>query len=157
MTTVISVLNLTSDNPIADVDLKAIDPAEWVLVNTEASKDDSVREAIYQMAGADPDYPATARIGYYRTASKGGVSGNINVSIKLSTFVQKVVDGVTAWTLPATFTLATSMPGNTGVPNTADFLVGVQNLVSFIAQAATAGVLDETQVDKLKFGIVNVL
>jgi hypothetical protein len=152
----IEILNLTEDTDLASVTLKVINPSDWTLVDTR--NEGLTREAVYQLVGSDPEHPATVRIGHYRSNGNAKeTGGSTNISVKFTTWVKDDTDADDVIYSPCNFTLATSMPGQSGVPESADFLIGVQNLVSWFARTETAGVLQPATVDKLKFGIPNVL
>jgi hypothetical protein len=152
----IEILNLTEDTDLASVTLKVINPSDWTLIDSKY--EGQTREAVYQLVGSDPEHPAVVRIGHYRSNGSAKETGGVtNISIKFSTWVKDDTDADDVVWSSCLFTLATSMPGQSGVPDSADYLIGIQNLVSWFARTVTAGALLPATVDKLKFGIPNVL
>lgn len=127
------------------------DKANFVLIDTVLSA--AGREAVYQKVTGDEEHPMTVRIGHYPNIKGNGGVGQTNISVKVQTFVIKEEEDLN-WVLPCSITLASSMPGMSGVPNSADYVKFVQNVASWLL-TATAGVITTDAADELKYGVVN--
>jgi len=137
------------DSIPADVGFNSVDLTNYALV--DMSLVPNGREALYQRIVGDVQFPLTVRVGYY--PAKGG-NGSTNISIRVNSFVQEVVDTVVVSTLPCSATIATSMPGVLGVPDVTSYKEMLQNALSWFMPTITAEAFADEVVTSLQYGIV---
>lgn len=128
--------------------------ADFVLIDSKVDGDN--KEATYQLAAGDPDYPLSLRVGHYVNRSANNGAGQTNISVKLSTSVSKLDGTETLWTSPASVVIATTMPGTSGVPDATDYASLLGLAFSWIIPVI-AGSISEAALDELQFGVVNQL
>lgn len=158
MTAGITILNLTTDTNLASVTLECLNPADWVIETQKGDDKGLVAEATYKfVAGTDPEHPARIRVGWYSQPSANGGFGQVNISGKFTTFTRHEDEAGEILYFPFVVTHATSCAGNSGVPNTAEYLVALQNMLSVFTRAVDTGALTGAPVDKLKFGVPHIL
>lgn len=150
----ISVLNLSDSSAIAVTNFPIQDKTDYVLVDTVSVE--GKREATFQKVAGDQEFPLSIRIGHYPTAKANNGIGQTNISIKLSTYVQKVDGTEVVYTLPFTATLALSAPGMSGIPDNDDVKAAIAALFSFVLPVV-AGAVSTTALDELKYGVVGNL
>lgn len=154
MTVTTTILNLGDS---VTVDITAFDAppkTDYVVVDTVSEP--GKRESLYQKTSGDEEYPQTVRVGHYANSKANDGVGQTNISVKISTFVQKVDGTDIVWTLPATATLAMSMPGNSGVPDTSGVVETLNNLFAWVLPIASASISTDA-LDELKFGVTGNL
>lgn len=158
MTAGITILNTTSDTNLASVTLECLNPADWAVEAHKSDEKGLVSETTYKfVAGTDPEHAARLRVGWYlQPAANGGV-GQVNISVKLSTWTRHESEDGDVEYYPYTFTIASTCAGNSGIPNVADFLLVLQNVMSTFSRAVDTGALTGAPVDKLKFGVSHIL
>lgn len=150
----LTILN-TGDS--VDVDVASMlvpSKADYAIVDTVANGE--TRECTYQKVVGDSEYPMSVRVGYYKKPTTNEGIGSVNLSIKISTFVQKTEGTDIIWTKPASATLALAMPGGTGVPDIADVKELIGNLFAW-ALPVQAGIVVDSGLEELEFGVVNGL
>jgi len=156
MSTTITLLNLGDSNDVDVTVFSAAPKTDFKVIDTVTDPAKGSREAEYQKVTGDEEYPMTMRVGRYVNARAEDGIGRTNTSLKLSTFVQKTdVDDV-IWTLPGWVTIAISMPGTSGIPDTAAVIELITNAFSWLVPV-DAGVLSADALDEVKFGVVNGL
>jgi hypothetical protein len=142
----------------ANVDIAAIAvpvKTNFVLVDTKV--DGVNREALFQKVTGDEDSPMTVRVGFYPNDKAEAGYGRTNLSIKIQSYVCETdSEDEEVSNLPCTATLATSMPGKSGVPNSSDMLKLLGNLFTWMVPVVS-GAIDDGALDRLKFGVVNDL
>jgi hypothetical protein len=154
MATTTSFLNLGDSVSVDIVAFDAPPKASFKVIDTVA--EEGKREALYQKVSGNEEYPMTVRAGYYLNKKSNDNIGQTNVSVKLSTFVQKADTDDIIWTLPCSATLALSVPGTNAVPDGEAVIEMLNNLHAWIVPVVT-GALSEVALDELKFGVVGAL
>lgn len=145
-----ALLNLET-KPLAVTAMSFIDRSHYVLIDQTVSGDS--REAIYQRTVGQVDTPATLRVGVYSNPKSNNGYGQTNVSLKWNTFLETTDGDDVVTNRPASFTLAWTMPGATGVPVAAEVLAAVQQLVSWVCHL-DGGTFDTDVLNELAYGIV---
>lgn len=148
----IEVLNLGDSVSVDIAALSAAPKSSFALVDTVDDKNGS-REAVYQKTAGDEEYPMTVRVGHYVNGKANDGVGQTNMSVKISTFVQKSDTDDVIYTLPGTVTIAMSMPGQSGIPDTADITEILGNAMSYLLPVVS-GAIATSALDELKFGVV---
>lgn len=148
-----SILNL--DDCVA-VDIAAMAaPGKENFVAVPVPSQGDAREVIFQKVTGNEKYPMTVRVGFYpKPAANDGI-GQTNISVKISTFVESDDDDE-AWVHPGTVTIASSMPGRSGVPNEADYMALLGNALTWLVPVVN-GILTSGALARLKFGVVSDL
>jgi hypothetical protein len=150
----ITILNLGDSLDVDLASLLAADKTTFKVIDTVALE--NKRESVYQKITGDQEYPSTVRAGHYINAEANDGVGQTNVSVKVSTFVQKTDIDDVIWTLPGNVTIAWSMPGKSGVPDATQLVEMLNNAISWVIPVV-AGVASESALDELQFGVVNGL
>lgn len=153
-----NILNL-SNVAIADLDVQGVSfDDDLVRIDSTIAANGLNREVVYQKVSGDAEYSLSVRIGHYRNPQANGGRGQTNISVKVTTFVEELdAEDARLHVDPCSMTIASTMPGMSGVPDVSDYLVLLQNAFSILVQSATAGAADTDAVDKLKFGVVDIL
>jgi hypothetical protein len=160
------IINLPSTKIL--VDLYNIDTAHFVLVNSEMNADRTRVVADYVHATGDAEYPLTLRVqaNFIKTPSglsahglmnpDSGYAGRTNYSVRLSGYMNEVVDGVTTRVSPVTTVIAFEVPSRT-IENLTDVarFVSAAYFCLFPATAASA-VPVETKLSKLSYGVAAI-
>lgn len=134
-------------------DLPMLDVSAFAHVDTNTTE--TSREAIYQLMEGDQEFPCTLRVGHYKNAKANGGKGQTNISAKLTNFAQKADDdGDVVWTLPESWVLAKSAPGGAAFYDVAADIESIGALVSVYLHQV-AGEIQNTNIDELKFAVVN--
>jgi hypothetical protein len=156
MTITIDILNLGDSVNLDLLSLSGPPKANFAVVDTKSDPEKGTREAVYQKLTGSEDSPMTVRVGHYVSKNSNDGVGQTNVSIKITTFVEKTDEDDVIWTLPGTATLALSMPGRSGIPRVDQVKELINHLMIWFIPVV-AGVMDDAALDELKFGVVGNL
>jgi hypothetical protein len=161
MTAGVNILNLTNDTNLASVTLECLNPSDWTVESyksEEKSGAPSLIETTYKFtAGSDAEHVARLRVGWYASPAALLGTGQVNVSVKFSTWTKHEDDAGEITYHPFTMTFASSCAGKSGVPNTAEYLLCLQNVLSVFTRAVDTGALTGAPVDKIRFGVTHIL
>jgi hypothetical protein len=158
------ILNLPSTKIL--VDLYNIDTTLFTLVNSEMSLDRTRVVADYVHVSGNAEYPITLRVQANFIPSKvqnrdvmnpdSGIAGRTNYSVRLSGYMDEVVDGVTTRVAPVSTVIAFEVPSRT-IENLTDVarFVSAAYFCLFPATAASA-VPVETMLTKLSYGVAAI-
>jgi hypothetical protein len=113
------------------------------------------REAVYQRTVGDEEKPMTIRLGWYPNPKANGGIGQTNFSMKISTMVEND-DAETGFVLPGTLTVAWSMPGLSGVPNSANLKDLLGHAYTWLVPDAAGSPITDV-LEEIKFGVVTEL
>lgn len=158
MTYSFNILGLTSDTNLASVTLECLNPADWAIESQKGDEKGYISETTYKfVAGTDKEHPTRMRVGHYHQPTGNGGRGKTNISVKLSTWTKEVLESGEIFYDPAEFVSASNTVGRSGVPNTAEYLLALQNVLSAYSRAVDTGALTGAPVDKLSFGVTHIL
>lgn len=153
--TTITTLNLTDAVTVDVTEISILDKTTLKAGSTTDDKKGGL-ETEYRKVTGDEEYPLTARVGRYINAKANGGVGQTNVSLRVSTFLQKEdVDDV-IWTLPGGVTVAFFMPGTSGFPDVDGAKILLASAFSLLVPII-AGELSDDAMDEIKYGVLNVL
>jgi hypothetical protein len=130
-----------------------------VLVDSFESPSKLDRESTYQLATGDENYPLTVRVGIYLKPDANNGIGAKNISVAIHTVADEVDDTTeeVLWKLPVKATLAISLPGVSGLVDTADFIDLVSNLYTMFFSGVDGNTDPNTNIaDKMKFNIPHI-
>lgn len=161
MTAGITIQNLTNDTDLASVTLECLNPSDWTVESFKAEEKSglpSLVETTYKFtAGSDAEHAARLRVGWYSQPAANGGIGQVNVSVKFSTWTRHEDEEGEVEYHPFSMTIASTCAGKSGIPNTAEYLLCLQNVLSTFARAVSSGALTGAPVDKLRFGVTHIL
>lgn len=161
MTAGVTILNLTNDTDLASVTLEVLNPSDWTVESfksEEKSGVPSLVETTYKFtAGSDSEHVARLRVGWYASPAANGGIGQVNVSVKFSTWTRHEDELGEVTYHPFTLTIASTCAGKSGIPNTAEYLLALQNALSVFTRAVDTGALTGAPVDKIRFGVTHIL
>jgi hypothetical protein len=143
-----NILNLDTST-INTTALAVASKASFVAVDTKING--ASRETVYQKISGSEEYPMVVRVGFYPNPAANGGIGKTSISLKVNTFVEKVVSAATVWTLPGDVVLAINMPGTT-LPDSDDVIVLVQNALSWLLPLVD-GDFSVAAIDELRDGV----
>lgn len=149
-----TILNLGDGTAVDVAALDAPTKSDYVLVDSVSET--GKRESVYQKVTGSEDYPLNVRVGHYVNSKANDGEGQTNISVKISSYVEKADTDDVLYDLPCSATLAWSMPGLSGVPDAS----GVKELISHLfhwVQPVTLGVIQTDALDELKFGVTGNL
>lgn len=156
MAVTITTVNTGFSTGVAVTALPAIDTSLFALVDSTSSADGLSRESTYQYLGGSEEFPLSIRTGVYRNPKANNGVGSTNVSLKIANYAQKAdVDDI-IWTLPETWTLAKSMPGNQAFPDYTDDLEMIGTILSALFPVVSGSFTDDA-ISEVKFGVTNGL
>lgn len=155
-TTTYTLLNNSDTVPVNVLGFGAAPKEAFKVIDTIVDRQKGSREAEYQKVTGDEEYPMALRVGHYVNDSAEGGVGRTNVSLKLSTFLQKADEDDVIFTLPAWVTIAISMPGKSGIPDVDGTISLLTSAMSWILPII-AGEISPAALDEIKYGVVNGL
>lgn len=127
-----------------------------IVIDTLTKEETGTREVVYQLTEGSDEYPLTVRVGRYVNAKANNNVGKTNVSLKLTDFAQKAVDGEIMWTLPTDLTIAWGVPGISGVIDKADLIKRLAAAFTLLVPVV-AGVLTDAAMTEIGFGVLSKL
>jgi len=151
MATTKAILNLM-ETPVT-TEVPFLVRADMDELASTTSSDGNTRERIYQYTGGDEDFPMSLRMTVYSEPEKYAGLGKVTITCRIDTFAQETDDtsGEVLWEGPASCRITTSVPGRSGVVDSADFLALLGNAYSAFYATVDVGNVPETDVvDKLK-------
>lgn len=157
MTTTKTIYSVDTSTTIVTA-VPMIDQDDLVLVGSSISADGLDREAVYQLASGDEDYPMALRIAIYRKPSANGGMGENVLNVKLMTTATEVDDssGDTITEGRAIVSLTVTLPGDNPVFDGAQFRAFVGHMYSLMYTAVDgSNIPDSVVTDKFKFGVAN--
>lgn len=155
--TTLAILNTGNSVDVDIAVIKAADRGDYAIISPAPSQDDDTREAVFQKVVGNAEYPLSVRIGWYKNPKANDGIGSTNVSVKVSSYLQKLDDdNDVLWTKPCSVTLATNMPGLTAVPDTDDVMELVGNAVTWLLPVQSGAIVTDV-LEEVKFGVVGNL
>jgi hypothetical protein len=141
------------------VDLPVISFADIVKTSGNGTNSGAVDESSYVLAAGDENHPVTFRVSLYNNAGKNGGIGERTTTARVDFYATEVDDasGDVLIDVPASVSITTRVPGINPVFEEADFLAYVLGLASVFFQTVTEDVPDTDVVDKLKYGVSDIL
>lgn len=154
MTTTKSILNVTA-TPVT-TEVPTLDRTYVALISNVVSANGNDREAMYQVAAGDEDFPMSIRCRIQSRPSKNNGQGEIISTYQIETFAMEVDDTTseTLWTGPVLASLQIRMPGQSAVLDTDDFMSLLGNLyTAYFSGVDGSNEPTTSVVDRLKFNI----
>jgi hypothetical protein len=146
-----TILNIDGAANLVTLNLKSVDAADFVLIDSVVADGGNTRESLYQYIGTDSEHPATVRVGWYKKPTQTSVSVKFSSWLKITETDQPDVYK------ECSSVLAFNMPTASGVPSASNVNTLIQHTIGVLIQSATANVADNTQLDQLAFGVTGIL